>query len=80
MQSPNAELWRRARRVGLMSCVLLLLLVGAAVSDLVARLPIVYVAIGFLLSVALRQAALMTNMLLWSWREVRWRLRGAATR
>jgi hypothetical protein len=80
MQRPNNALWRRARTVGLTSCILILLIVGAAATDLVRDMPIVYLIIGFLLSAALRQAALMTNMLLWSWREVRWRMRGAAPR
>ena len=76
----NATIWRRARTVGLTSCVLLLILIGAVAASLLRPAPLLYVAIGFGLSVSLRQAALMTFVLLWSWREVRWRMRGVASR
>jgi hypothetical protein len=75
----NAHFYNHAFRYGLAACVLLIAIVGAALVGLITRGPLLYFTIGFLLSVALRQLALMTNVLLWQRREARWR-RGVASR
>lgn len=60
---------RRLRLVGFGAGLIALALVAAVVLGYLERVPLVYVALGFLLSVAMRQAALMTGLLLWGWRD-----------
>ena len=79
MNDSNSPLRRRVWRIGLVACGLLLAIIGAAAFGLITRSPLLWLTLGVLLQIALRQAALMTFQLLWPWREVRWRQqRGAA--
>lgn len=79
MNPYNSQLYALARRLGLWSCLLLMGIVGAARLDLITRGPLTWLTIGFLLSVALRQLALMTAIVRWERRGARWQRR-AATR
>jgi hypothetical protein len=75
----NTHFYRHTFRYGLTACLLLLAIVALALAGLISRGPLTWFTLGFLLSVAMRSAALMTNVLLWRRRELRWR-RGQAVR
>jgi hypothetical protein len=80
MNDTNTPLYRLAWRYGIGACLLLLAIIGLALAGLVSGGPLLWLTIGFLLSIALRQAALMSNVLLWGWRETRWRKGRAMSR
>lgn len=76
----NEQLWRRARTIGIGSCLLIILLTIAAKAGWIAFSPLLFLALGFLLATALRQAAVMTKVLTLNLRVLRWTRRGVGAR
>lgn len=76
----DADIWRIARRRCLTACGLALIIVGAALYDVLPRAPLLYLALGLLLGSALRNAAVLMNTLIYSWRAAVWRRGSAAVR